>query len=68
MSKFQSGAGMIMSYGGWTPVDEAVEKECPFCHGTNTTLVGYADEAHGVENYLCWGCEVNFEVEVEIPF
>lgn len=57
----------------WNPPDppqevEVAEKECPYCHGVNTNLVGYADEAHNTETYFCWDCEVNFEVEVEIPF
>lgn len=68
MSKFQSGIGMTMSYGGWTPVDEAVETECPYCHGNDTEFLGYADEARNTEKYVCHECEVDFTVDVEIPF
>ena len=55
----------------WNPPDppqEAVQTECPYCHGNDTEFLGYADEARNTENYVCHECEVDFTVEVEIPF
>lgn len=51
----------------WAPI-EVIDVECPYCHGNDTEFMGYADEARNTETYFCWDCEVNFEVEVEIPF
>ena len=55
----------------WNPPDppqEAVQTECPYCHGNDTEFLGYADEARNTEKYVCHECEVDFTVEVEIPF
>ena len=55
----------------WNPPDppqEAVQTECPYCYGNDTEFMGYADEARNTEKYVCHECEVDFTVEVEIPF
>lgn len=51
----------------WAPT-EVKEVECPYCHGNNTEFIRFDDEARSTEIYVCHECEVDFTVEVEIPF
>ena len=51
----------------WAPI-EVVDVECPYCRGISTELIGFEDEAHNTEIYVCHECEVDFTVDVEIPF
>ena len=59
--------GVPSEVGGWPP-SEAQEVECPYCKGTNTEFIGFIDEAETVERHVCYDCEYDFPVEVEIPF
>ena len=59
--------GVPSEAGGWPP-SEAQEVECPYCKGTNTEFIGFVDEAGTVECHVCYDCEYDFPVEVEIPF
>ena len=47
---------------------EAQEVECPYCKGVNTEFEGFVDDAETVECHVCYDCEIEFMVEVEIPF
>lgn len=51
------------------PFIEAIETECPYCHGTHVEYLSFDANENGMqETYKCFDCDVEFSIDVEIPF
>jgi len=57
---------MVWTYSGWE-ADERRSETCPFCKGNDTVHLKdlQPDET---EKWLCLDCEVEFEIQFEVPF